>query len=65
MKVMKTNDSKTSNSIPKSRDWLLFMLIGKTFITGENKPGDLNASHCNIFGRQIAKANYLRQLKKS
>jgi hypothetical protein len=40
------------------------MLIGKAFITGKNQHGDLNASHRDIFERQIAKVKCSRKIEK-
>jgi DNA-binding transcriptional regulator YbjK len=64
MKVLKTSDSKTMNSIPKSENRLLEMLIGKVFITGKNQDWDLNTSHCNVLEKPIAKANCSRKIEK-
>jgi hypothetical protein len=64
MKVMKTNDSKTISSIPKAKNCLMLMLIGKSFIAGTNQYGDLKTSNCNIFERQIAQVHCSGKIDK-
>jgi hypothetical protein len=65
MKVMKTNNFKAISSIRNWRNCLLLMLIGKVFITGKNQHRDLNASHCDIFERQMTKSNYSRKIEET
>jgi hypothetical protein len=60
---MTTNGWQAITSIPKSRNRLVLMLIGKAFITGKYQQGDLNASHCNNFDGQIATANRSREIE--